>query len=65
VVDFVVEEIMEGMGDLFVLQDEGKYPFHHEMIHIQNFCGIYSEVAKAAMVLEYSMIDYENKKMEG
>ena len=49
---YVIENMVKNMDDVFVIQDVGEYPCNHKMNHaklVDKICGGYIEIDMAAL----------------
>ena len=63
----VLEKMEKNMDDIFVLQNEGEQSCNHMKNHaklVEKIDGGYIEIVMAAIIHEYSIIDYASKTVE-
>ena len=61
------QDIVEGLEDVFVLQNEGEYSYNHKMNHanlVDKIGSGYIEIGMTALTYEYSIMDYASKGMK-
>ena len=61
------KDIVEGLEDVFVLQDEGEQSYNHKMNHanlVDKIGSSYIEIGMASLTYEYSITNYAIKRMK-